>query len=66
MNVLESKLLNDSATTFWLKEQITQSKERDILDAINDAETLLLVLHNRFNSAVESKSADTLQHDQTA
>lgn len=38
----------DKALSFWLKEQIEKISERDILDAINDAELLLGALAGRF------------------
>ena len=43
----ESALLNDPSVSYWLKEQIRASKERDILDALCDAELLVAVLAER-------------------
>ena len=50
----EHDILADPAASTWLKEQIKQTQSRDIVDAINDAGTLLSVLNARFNRALAS------------
>lgn len=47
VDTLEQEMLNDPSTSFWLKEQIKATKQRDLLDALNDAEALVLVLKSR-------------------
>jgi hypothetical protein len=44
---LEHNIQNDPSTSFWLHEQLRRTKERDPVDALNDAETLVSVLKNR-------------------
>lgn len=46
----EQDILNDPAISNWLKEQIVASKDRDVVDAINDVSILLKVLHERFEA----------------
>ncbi|USD62195.1 hypothetical protein J4N45_10180 [Vibrio sp. SCSIO 43140] len=43
-NAQELTLLNDPSTSNWLKQQLQESKNRDPLDALNDAEILVSVL----------------------
>ena len=43
----EQEILDDPAISFWLKEQIKASKNRDIVDTINDAVLLLKILNTR-------------------
>ena len=38
------ELLADPATSDWLKNAITTARERDVVDALNDAEILVEVL----------------------
>ena len=45
----EEGLLTDNSISFWLKSQINETKERDLLDALRDAEILTLVLQSRLN-----------------
>ena len=40
-------VLSDPSASFWLKQAINESLNRDPVDAINDAEVLVAVLHNR-------------------
>lgn len=48
----EKALLNDPSTTSWLKRAIEESHNRDILDALHDAEVLVRVLEQRFEQVV--------------
>jgi len=45
---LEQAVLDDPATSDWLKQQIKASHERDIVDAIADAKMLTRLLKRRF------------------
>lgn len=44
----ENDLIADPSISYWLKEQLKNSAERDLLDAINDAEMLLSVLAGKY------------------
>lgn len=44
------QILNDPASSFWLKESLEKSLSRDPVDALNDAETLLAVLQGRLSA----------------
>ncbi len=43
----EQALQHDPSTSFWLKEQFEKTKERDPVDALNDAEALVSALTHR-------------------
>lgn len=43
----ESEILDDPATSYWLKEQINAASNRDIIDFLADAESLVVVLKTR-------------------
>lgn len=59
---IEHRLLNDPSVSNWLKEQIVDSKSRDVLDSMKDAETLLMVCHERWNT-LETNAKKTLRRD---
>lgn len=42
-------LLSDLSISFWLKNALTSALERDAVDALNDAELLVVVLKNRLD-----------------
>lgn len=44
-----NELTRDRGTSFWLKDAMATMKERDICDALNDAEMLVIYLHKKFN-----------------
>lgn len=44
------QILNDPACSFWLKEALEKSLNRDPVDALNDAEILMAVLRGRLNA----------------
>jgi hypothetical protein len=48
----EELILCDPSTSKWLKEQIVQTKDRDIINSIDDVEILLVLLNQRFLSLV--------------
>jgi hypothetical protein len=50
IDTLEQELQDDPSASFWLKEQLEVTKGRDIVDAITDAELLVLVLKSRLES----------------
>lgn len=50
IDTLEQELQYDPSASFWLKEQLEVTKGRDIVDAITDAELLVLVLKSRLES----------------
>lgn len=43
----ESEIVNDPATSYWLKEQLSAASNRDIVDFLADAELLVAVLKAR-------------------
>ena len=45
----ENTLADDPTTSRWLREQLNVTKQRDVLEAINDAEMLLAVLKSRWS-----------------
>ncbi len=45
-------LLRDPATSFWLKQAIKDNLERDPVDALGDAEVLVVVLQNHLQGAL--------------
>lgn len=52
----EHDILADPAASRWLKEQITATQSRDVVDAMADAEMLLTILKTRFaNSLAHAK-----------
>lgn len=48
----ESEILHDPAASHWLKDQIKETAERDVVDALRDAEILVAVLDARYSKAV--------------
>jgi hypothetical protein len=42
-------ILNDPCASYWLKDALRSAVRRDIVDAVNDAETLLASLQDRFD-----------------
>jgi hypothetical protein len=43
------EVLADPAASYWLKDALCSAVRRDIVDAVNDAETLLAILQDRFD-----------------
>ena len=41
---IEKQIISDPAASFWLKEQIKESSNRDILDVLNDVDILRSIL----------------------
>jgi hypothetical protein len=49
MKLSEQELLANPAISFWLKDQIRHINQRDVLDALRDAELWVELLQQRFN-----------------
>lgn len=49
MNARLNTILNDPSASYWLKNALRSATRRDIVDALNDAETLLAILQDRFD-----------------
>ena len=47
--LIEDDFLKNPCISFWLKDQILQTRERDVLDAFNDVETLRAILQQRLS-----------------
>jgi hypothetical protein len=48
------EVLADPCASYWLKDALRSAVRRDIVDAINDAETLVSVLTARLESITRS------------
>lgn len=48
MNLLEDEIYADSES-FWLKATLRSALNRDPVDALNDAEALVILLKNRLD-----------------
>ena len=48
----ENAILNSQTASYWLKRQIRDSYQRDVLDAWKDAEMLAQLLKARYTKAV--------------
>lgn len=60
MSDYEKKILSDDSFSYWLKNQMEETKMRDVLDALNDVEVLKSVLEHRL-SETRKIAADILQ-----
>ncbi|MEY8215578.1 MAG: hypothetical protein RPR97_13975 [Colwellia sp.] len=60
MSDFEKSITSDPSVSFWLKEQIKITKNRDLMDALNDVEVLKSVLDDRLSGAIRV-SKDILQ-----
>lgn len=52
----EQALQYDPSTSFWLKEQFKLTKERDPVDALNDAESLVSALKSRLKLLADEQN----------
>lgn len=52
----EQALNNDPSTSFWLKKQFDETKHRDPVDALKDAEILVYALKSRLQLLVEDET----------
>ena len=53
---LVSRIEADFAASYWLKGAVRSAMNRDILDALNDAETLVTVLRTRLNEVLPKRT----------
>jgi hypothetical protein len=49
----ESAVEADPATSVWLREQISTTRQRDVLDALADAEVLVDILRQRWMTTID-------------
>lgn len=49
---LKEQILGDASASYWLKGAIVALDKRDPLDALRDAEVLVMVLKDRWNNLV--------------
>lgn len=50
----DAELLANPCTSFWLKDAIRESLNRDVCDAATDAEVLLAILTRRVDTALSN------------
>ncbi|MCG9575350.1 hypothetical protein L1D14_03780 [Vibrio tubiashii] len=50
---LEQTVLEDPASSHWLKEQIRTASQRDPIDMLNDIETLSLIINQKLNKLIQ-------------
>lgn len=48
--IIEDEIINDPTASFWLKEQINKSLERDPIDMLNDIDTLTAIIKSRIDN----------------
>jgi len=53
----EESIFSDPSTSYWLRQQIKDSEERDILDALKDAELLAAILQKRFDHMMSQNNS---------
>jgi hypothetical protein len=53
--LLEDRILADDSASFWLKDAIIALEQRDPVDALSDAETLVKILRERLNKIMGVK-----------
>ncbi|MEE4247995.1 MAG: hypothetical protein V2I33_21595 [Kangiellaceae bacterium] len=54
----ERPLIENPEISFWVKRQVLETRERDPLDALNDARLLLDVLQERYQSLVAEAASE--------
>ena len=45
----EKAIASDPGTSYWLKDQLVETKNRDVVDALKDAEALVQALQGRLD-----------------
>ncbi len=50
---LEREIMADPSISNWLKTQLTASRNRDPIDALNDAELLVTLLNGRLDALAQ-------------
>lgn len=56
---IEEQIISDPAASYWLKQQIKESSNRDILDVLNDIDILRSILSLR-HEAIKTSSQKVL------
>ena len=56
MSPEQQRILDDPAASYWLKDAIRAAAERDIVDALGDAEILFLMLRAEHDQLSGSRS----------
>ena len=51
------RILSCYSTSFWLKDALKSSVQRDCVDALNDAEFLVAILSKRYQKIVDMGAA---------
>lgn len=51
-------ILNDLAASFWLKNALRSALNRDPVDALNDAELLVVTLKERLDFVVNEEATE--------
>jgi len=54
-NNMRARILNGPQYSFWLKDQIIALERRDTVDALRDAESLLILAELRFNGILNGQ-----------
>ena len=62
MTPLCMKIINDYAASFWLKRTLASALERDVVDAVADAEALVRALREHLD-AVQRPMITAVSHD---
>jgi hypothetical protein len=58
MMPLCENILDDPAASFWLKNALQSALNRDPVDALNDAEVLVVVLKERLDFVFNEEAAE--------
>ena len=45
----EKDIVSDPGTSYWLKRRLEETKTRDVVDALKDAEALVKAIHGRLD-----------------
>jgi len=56
---LEDRILTDRDSSFWLLDQLRNTANRDVLDALYDAQTLVKVLEERWAAELATEPDPT-------
>lgn len=58
MTPMCENILDDPAASFWLKNALRSALDRDPVDALNDAEVLVVALKERLDFVVHEEAAE--------
>jgi len=56
------ELVNSSCSSDWLKEAFKTASQRDIVDALNDAEMLVIYLNKKLNEEFYTNDRQNTSH----